>query len=369
LALLKFLPSTHSWLNIGASATPPLGIRRWSNSTNGAGNGSFQIVGDSLETNGTPAAGTYKVCVAAIQAGTSNGSLAGAFTITAGNLIKATNYCASNGGGDGSSSNPWKDACIQAAVNAAAAGDTVFLAAGNWTLPTNGSGVTISKVLNLVGAGSGNTFDAYGHPNNANGSASGTVTRVFTSGTVITNAPGGFIACRNGGPINVSHIFFDGSVSTTGNDSTATMTFDHCADPNQSVGPLVNDVRSWGYVGGVNNPNCSFSTTGCAETQFWMYWTGNATIQNSVFATPPVFLQAGEWPAAQIFQTGVDPVSWTLFHLRRRCWDAEESPAIRAGISAPDGRAGAVRPNAGGAVTRVRANGASDLELGAPSRT
>src|SRR5260370_34758144 len=66
---------------------------------------------------------------------------------------------------------------------------------------------------------------------------------------------------------------------------------------------------------------------------------------------------------------GVDPVSWTPFHLRRRCWDAEESPAIRAGISAPDGRAGAVRPNAGGAVTRVRANGASDLELGAPSRT
>src|SRR5713101_712181 len=66
---------------------------------------------------------------------------------------------------------------------------------------------------------------------------------------------------------------------------------------------------------------------------------------------------------------GVDPVWWTPFHLRRRCWDAEESPAIRAGISAPDGRAGAVGPNAGGAVTRVRANGASDLELGAPSRT
>src|SRR5207237_10154845 len=66
---------------------------------------------------------------------------------------------------------------------------------------------------------------------------------------------------------------------------------------------------------------------------------------------------------------GVDPVSWTPFHLRRRCWDAEESPAIRAGISAPDGRAGAVRPKAGRAVTRVRANGASDLELGAPSRT
>src|SRR5260370_30295095 len=66
---------------------------------------------------------------------------------------------------------------------------------------------------------------------------------------------------------------------------------------------------------------------------------------------------------------GVDPVWWTPFHLRRRCWDAEESPAICAGISAPDGRAGAVRPNAGGAVPRVRANGASDLELGAPSRT
>src|ERR1700738_4761957 len=28
--------------------------------------------------------------------------------------------------------------------------------------------------------------------------------------------------------------------------------------------------------------------------------------------------------------TGVDPVSWTPFHLRRRCCDAEESPALRA---------------------------------------
>src|SRR6266446_5665639 len=31
--------------------------------------------------------------------------------------------------------------------------------------------------------------------------------------------------------------------------------------------------------------------------------------------------------------SGVDPVWWTPFPLRRGCWNAEESPAIRAGIS------------------------------------
>jgi transposase len=51
-----------------------------------------------------------------------------------------------------------------------------------------------------------------------------------------------------------------------------------------------------------------------------------------------------EFSLAASRKPGVDPVSWTPFHLRRRCWDAEESPAICAGISAPDGRAGAVRP-------------------------
>src|SRR5262249_38307912 len=120
------------------------------NSTNGAGNGSFQIInGDTLATNGTLTSGSKSICVAASEAGVS--AKGQAFTVTVSNRIDgAATYCAANGGGDGSSGNPWKDTCIRAAINAAATGDTVFLAAGNWAMNT----ATVSATGNIASGAS-----------------------------------------------------------------------------------------------------------------------------------------------------------------------------------------------------------------------
>ncbi len=159
------------------------------NGTNGAANGSFQITSAGiLETNGSPTAGTKLICVAAAAAGvTASGQ---AFTITVGNLIDASTFCAGHGGGSGTQASPWTDRCIQFAVDAAVTGDTVFLAAGNWALHTGSGGdvpVTITKSINFIGAGSGNTFDAYGQAlySDITATATGTVT---IAGTVMTVA-------------------------------------------------------------------------------------------------------------------------------------------------------------------------------------
>ena len=55
--------------------------------------------------------------------------------------------------------------------------------------------------------------------------------------------------------------------------------------------------------------------------------------------------------------------------VRRRCPDVEESSALRAGVPASDGRAGARGPHARGAGTRVRVLCASGPQLGAAGRS
>jgi hypothetical protein len=260
------------------------------NSTNGAGNGSFQIInGDTLATNGTLNSGSNSICVAASEAGLSaNGQ---AFTINVGNPIDAAaTYCSANGGGDGSSGNPWQAACIQAAINAAANGDTVFLAAGNWELQISQAPViTGNKLVNLTGAGSGNTFDAFGHPNNGSGDPVGTNTRVYTSGT--SGPGGGYIVfgnynslgstgCSgaNPGPL-VSHLYFDGSLAqseTTWSefgDYNGTINFQSC--PNATV----NDIRV---------KQCCTFTPPSPNAQFWVRDSNNFTMLNSVSTTSVV---------------------------------------------------------------------------------
>ena len=173
------------------------------NATNGAGNSSFQVVNDTLETNGTPAAGTYKICVNASETGVSAAQQA--FTITVGHLIDAAaSYCAANGGGNGTTGSPWQDTCIQAAVNAASNGDTVFLAAGNWKMtvaPTLAvssatSNGTSTVTFNLSASQSSisvgdNLFAAGFTPSSYNG-YSGSGWAAATAGTTtITAACGG----------------------------------------------------------------------------------------------------------------------------------------------------------------------------------
>jgi hypothetical protein len=263
------------------------------NSTNGAGNGSFQIInGDTLATNGTLTSGSMSICVAASEAGLS--AKGQAFTINVGNRIDAAaTYCSANGGGDGSSGNPWQAACIQAAINAAANGDTVFLAAGNWALNVANAGIVIgTKSINLVGAGSGNTFDYLGHPNNGSGGPVGTNTRVYTVGTLCSPGPctnGGYIVagnydqlgsgtgCAGGNPVmTASHIYFDGSIqqsrrwysSTSWEDGDYNGTFNVQSCPNATV----NDIRYLGF----NAPNA----------QFFVRDSNNFTLLNSVDAMP-----------------------------------------------------------------------------------
>ncbi|MBV8349511.1 MAG: hypothetical protein JOZ49_18890, partial [Mycolicibacterium sp.] len=62
-------------------------------SSNGANNGSFQIVGTTLESTGSVSAGTYPVCVAATQAGISNSPLGQPFTLTAQAFVSTQLSC------------------------------------------------------------------------------------------------------------------------------------------------------------------------------------------------------------------------------------------------------------------------------------
>jgi hypothetical protein len=256
------------------------------NSTNGAGNGSFQIVGDAVETNGTPAAGTYAICIAATEGGISAGK---AFTLTAGRLIQATSFCASNGGGDGTSGNPWHSMCINAAIAAAASGDTIFLAAGNWELNIAEPPVNTSKAVNVVGAGSGNTFDAMGHPNNAGPTnltavPGGNITAVRSAGPNSlerdlgtacgqqASTPGGWWRFT-GSNQNVAHIYFDGSTGTTGSADCGVLTY------YRSNGPgVVDDIRVLQF----NDPNYTYFPEG----RFSMTESQNITLKNSIINNP-----------------------------------------------------------------------------------
>jgi hypothetical protein len=282
-------------LNSGVNTTIPNGgsaILTWDSTNAGS------CSSPNFSTGGSPGIGSATVFpTAGTNTYTVNcGGTAASATVTVSGTRRdaAATYCAANGGGDGSSGNPWHDTCIQAAVNAAAAGDTVFLAAGNWSLPVTGAGVTVAKQLNIVGAGSGNTFDAYGHPNNPTGNPVGTYTRIYTSGT-FGGGSGGFLKCTGGGPMNVSHLFVDGSLAAAGStpQDAATLTFNNCPSPTASVGPYVNDIRSWGGNG---------HAWGYYETQFMVYQTGALTLKNSMISEAPIIFNT-QYPPSQIFQS------------------------------------------------------------------
>jgi hypothetical protein len=278
-------------LNSGVNTTIPSGgsaTLTWDSTS------ASSCTGTGFSTGGSVGIGSVTVSPTTTTAYSVNcgGAVASArVTVSGVRIDAAATYCASNGGGDGSSGNPWQAACIQAAINAAATGDTVFLAAGNWALNVHNPGVVSSKQINLVGAGSGNTFDYLGHPNNGAGNPVGTFTTVYTTGgTSGTNSfPGGFIrfsACSPNGP-NVSHIFFDGSQGYNGGFFDATfILYNGCSNA------VISDVRHWAC-----NPNFS-------EGQFIIdFLNENVTIQNSVFAAPPTLNIAQNYGGCQTLQT------------------------------------------------------------------
>jgi hypothetical protein len=130
-------------------------------------------------------------------------------------------------------------------------GDTIFLAGGNWRLDTrDATYVAINKAITLVGAGSGNSFDAYGHINNASGTtmcptAGTSITCVYQTGPSYElgaiPTPAGFIrfgldgvglgAATNCVNETISHIFFDGSTTTAGGDYLGILAIQSCAGP------------------------------------------------------------------------------------------------------------------------------------------
>lgn len=268
-------------------------------SCSGGDTAHFQIIGDGVYTNAL-AAGTYTLCVTASAAGIA--PVTQLFTnITEGNKIDAAaSFCAVHGGGDGSSGTPWQAACIQAAANSAVDGDTVFLAAGNWALNITASPVVSSTSINLVGAGSGNTFSPAGNINNASGAdfcpTSSTVTCVYatppsSSQVSECGGTGGYIQLT-GNIVAVSHIFFDGSPATDGGDACALLSF-----RNVPGSATATDIRTLAYF---------HTTVANAETQIAAFSSNNVTWQNSHFADP--FDMSLGYTNSQVLSTVTDNV-------------------------------------------------------------
>jgi hypothetical protein len=259
------LPALLTWTSTNATSCAGTGF-----STGGAASGSVSVSPTTTTS--------YSV--------TCGGAPASATVTVAGTLINAaTAYCAANGGGNGSAGSPWQAACIQAAHTAATKGDTIFLQAGNWALSTAASPVIFTKAVNLVGAGSGNTFNVYGNPSNANGTdlcPSTSITCIATVGTSTTSGTGGWlqysgcgVSDSNGsGPVAIAHIFIDGSLVTAGGDASGTVNFRGCSGSPESID--VNDIRVLGFN------NSPFSE----EAQFSFDSSNNITMENSVFAAP-----------------------------------------------------------------------------------
>jgi hypothetical protein len=277
------------------------------NTTNGAGNGSFQVgAGDTLQTNGALTAGNKAVCVAASESGAAPAGQA--FTITVGNLINAaTTFCPANGGGNGTSGSPWHYNCIQAAVNAAVSGDTVFLAGGNWVLDSgDASFVSINKAgITLRGLDSGNTFDVYGHINNAGGTTmcpttGSSITCVKQTGT--SYPPGqsanwkGFIRFGLDGQqapncVNetVANIFFDGSTTTAGGDYDGILAFDQCPGPITMTNIRVLTYQDAGFNG---------------STQLFSGSSKNVLLQNSMLGNPLSTIN-GHYGGGQAYESAI----------------------------------------------------------------
>ena len=165
---------------------------------------------------------------------------------------------------------------------------------------TFGFGIPVyirSKVINIMGAGSGNTFDTSGHPNNGKGSVSGTYARVYPSGT-IQAFPGGFIQFANctgtPGP-TVSHIFFDGQAaivsnqSDQGGDFSGTINFVYCN------APTVNDIRVLAFNNAPLMPNTQYFVFGDSTH-------GSSTTRNSVLAEPISSSSSSLYGGGQLFQ-------------------------------------------------------------------
>lgn len=256
----------------------------------------FSVSNGDLVINSSgnaPVAGTtYYVCIVPVVGATTTNALA--LTILVYNFIDAAGtYCASHGGGNGSTGSPWTDACIAYAISQAGTGDTVFLAAGNWALNITGTNITISKTINLVGAASGNTFDVYGHPNNGFCSTAGSdaclpagFTRIYTTGSNQYPGPAGFVSFASCSNDNVAHIFSDGSLASSGGNSNGTLNFNNCP------GSTVNDIRVWSYQ----------SAATIAETQFYIYQSNNTSVTNSIFAASPYWSNT-QYSGGQIFQS------------------------------------------------------------------
>lgn len=260
----------------------------------------FQIAsGDQLQYNtGATVTSSYNICVQALSG---SNSTTQEFTVAV-HGVRNASLAASGCAGSGTIASPWNYLCIQNAVNSAITGDTVFLSGGNWRLDTgDATYVSINKAVTLLGAGSGNTFDSYGHINNAGG-----VTQCPTSGTNITcvyqtgpsyasgaaTTPAGFIrigldggAAPNCVNETVAHIFFDGSTTTAGGDYEGTLAFENCPGP-----ITMSDIRFLTYGNPTVNP----------ETQLYVQLSTNILIKNSMMANP---LVGGSYNAGQAFES------------------------------------------------------------------
>jgi hypothetical protein len=271
-------------------------------STGTLDNTHFILNGDALQSNGAVAGTTYNVCVQATAGG---GSTTQEFTVAA-HAVRNASAASAGCTGNGTSASPWNYLCIQNAVNAASLGDTVFLSGGNWrlnTAPTDTARVVINKSLNLVGVGSGNTFDTWGHVSNANGSsmcptAGSSITCVYTAGTsyVLGTAPndaGGILigtitqfslqaSCNN---INISHINFDAERATNGGDYEGILVIRYCAGPT-----TITDIRHNTYGG-----TPAGGTLSNPETMIFPDLSNNVTIANSMIAEPESSISSGAY--------------------------------------------------------------------------
>jgi hypothetical protein len=268
----------------------PSGGKCTTGTLDGAATTHFQIARtDQLQYKSSATAGTsYNIC---LQATSGSNSTTQEFTVTV-HSIRNASAASSGCTGTGTSASPWNYLCIQNAANAAAVGDTVFLPGGNWALRTgDATYVSIDKAITFLGAGSGNTFDTWGHINNASATdmcptRGAAITCLYTTGTSHpygdttltggTLAPAGGIIFGNGSGsldnncvnLTIANMFVDGSQATDGGGVDGLMVIWNCAGPT-----LVTNIRHL-----MNNGNTS------AEGMFYPVQTNNLTVQHSLFA-------------------------------------------------------------------------------------
>ncbi len=331
-------------LNSGVNTTIPNGgsaTLTW-DSANAA-----SCTGTGFSTGGASGIGTATVSpTSGVNTYSVNcGGAVASATVTASGTLRDAAAGVGTGGctGSGTSASPWNYLCIQNAVNAAVNGDTVFLRGGNWALNTTSDAAHVSiynKAINLVGAGSGNTFDAWGHINNLKPSpdpcpTSGTsITCVYQTGTsyafgLCPGFPWGCPGYIHIGPTNnasadpnchdvtVSHIFFDGSQATAGGNINGLLSFVGCAGPT-----TVRDIR---LLATTNNGGLG------VETQFGSNETQNQTIMDSEFSDP---LLSGVYAGGQALQlTGGNGVGSNYLIKNSVIYEGAFNPIYLSGVT------------------------------------